>query len=66
MKFDSINMKAVQMAASNLQPANRTSHLATDKWLQTTGCVQTFSGTKPVDSRPGKRIQNKTFRPNHP
>ena len=59
-------MRIVQMAASNLQPVNGTSHLATDKWLQSTGCLQTFSATKPVDSKPGKRIQSKTFRPNHP
>ena len=65
MKFNSVNMKVVRMAASNLQPVNGTSHLATDKWLQSTGCLQTFSATKPVDSRPGKRIQNKTFRLPH-
>lgn len=66
MKFNSINMKVVQMAASNLQPANGTSHLATDKWLQGTGCLQTFSVKKLVGSQPGKRVQTKGFRPNHP
>lgn len=66
MKFNSINMKVVQMAASNWQLANGTSHLATDKWLLTTGCLQTFSGKKLVDSKPGKREQTKGFRPNHP
>ena len=66
MKFASINMKVVQMAASNWQVANGTSHLATDKWLLTTGCLQTFSGKKLVDSKPGKRAQGKVFRPNHP
>ncbi len=66
MKFNSINMKVVQMAASKWEVASGTSHLATDKFLLTTGCLQTFSGKKLVDSRPGKRLQGKGFRPNHP
>lgn len=66
MKFDSINMKVVQMAASNWQVAKGTSHLATDKWLLTTGCLQTFSSRKLMDSQPGKRLAEKTFRPKRP
>ena len=66
MNFNSINMKVVQMAASNWQLAMGTSHMATDKWLLTTGCLQTFPGKKLVDSKPGKRVQTKGFRPNHP
>ena len=66
MKFNSINMKVVQMAASNWEVANGTSHLATDKWLRTTGCLQTFDAKKLAVSKPGKRAQTKGFRPNHP
>ncbi len=66
MKFNSINMKVVAMAAGKWQVASGTSHLATDKWLLTTGCLQTFADKKLVDSRPGKRQQTKGFRPNHP
>ena len=52
MKFDSINRKVVQMAASNLQAIHGTSHLATDKWLLSTGSVHPFMGKKTAEIKP--------------
>ena len=47
------------MAASNWQLANGNGNLATGKWLLTTGCLQTFSGKKLLDSKLREKKQSK-------
>lgn len=66
MRFKSINMNVVQMAANNWHLGTGAGHLTTDKWLLTTGCLQTFTGRKLLDSKPGRRQQGKGFRANRP
>jgi hypothetical protein len=59
MKINSINKNIIQMAASNWQLANGNGNLATGKWLLTTGCLQTFSGKKLLDSKLSEKKQSK-------
>jgi hypothetical protein len=53
MKFNSINMNVVQLAASNWQLASGNGQRATNKWLLTTGCLQTAAGRRLLGSNPG-------------
>ena len=52
MRYNSINMNVVQMAAGKWQHANSTSQLATGKWLLTTGCLQSAAGRKLLGAKP--------------
>jgi len=51
-------MNIVQMAAGSWQLAKGRRQMATDKWLLTTGCLQTSAGRKLLVSKPGKRQQS--------
>ncbi len=66
MRVNTLNVNAMQMAADNWQLANGNRHMATDKSLLATGCLQTMAGRKLLDSKPGKRQQVKGVRMNRP